>query len=83
MSGQHGGGLGALQGQQGAVFQALDGRLALQGLGDDGVVVVLAGAVDDDEQAVVVGTGGHQVVDHPALVVQQHGVALLAGLEAL
>ena len=38
-------------------------------------------AFDDDEQAVVVGTPGHQVVDDPALVVQQHRILLLAGLQ--
>jgi hypothetical protein len=66
------GGLRALDGDEGAVLQALDADLAGELGVDDGEVVVLAGAVDDDEQAVLgraVGgdrAAGHQVVDDPA-----------------
>ena len=85
-AGHHRDGLGALQGEQGAVVGAVERGLAAGGGGDEGEVVVLGAGVDDDVERA--GPGGvdraadHQVVDDAAVLVEQQRVAELAGLQA-
>ncbi|MDT4843046.1 hypothetical protein FQZ97_769640 [compost metagenome] len=74
---EHLGGLGPLQGQQGAgLEQRFDLALAGQVLAQMGQVLVLAGGVDHQEQLVLGQAGDHQVVEDAALGVGEQRVAL-------
>ena len=79
-------GFGALQRQQRAMVGAVERRLAGRGIGDAVEIGVLGAGVDDDVErpapAFGGGPGDHQVVMGAAGVVEQQGVANLAGLQA-
>ena len=70
-----------LDGDQGAVVQHGQLGVARQMLGPEGEVLVLVAGVDHDEQAIMVRLARHQIVDDPALGVQQQRILLLAGLQ--
>ena len=77
---QHGRGLGALQGQQRAIVLDVQIEPVRQAGGDMAEIDVLAAGVDHQEQPVITEIGDHQVVQDPAGLVGQQGVALPAGL---
>ena len=76
---------GSLQGQQRPLRRRQQDHAGGQARGDVGVVHLLARGVDDQEQPPVVLLGcrarHHQVVDDAAGIVEQLGIALLAGLQ--
>ena len=76
-----------LQRQQAAIVGAHEVGFALRRRFDQRPVLVLTAGIDDDvEIARRAGLGrarDHQIVKHAALVVEQHGVADLARLQAL
>ena len=81
MRGHDFGGLGPLDGDQGAVGQHGQFRIAGQIGLEEGEVGVLVAGVDDDIEAVVVGATGHQVVQDSTLGVQQQAVFLATGFQ--
>jgi predicted pyridoxine 5'-phosphate oxidase superfamily flavin-nucleotide-binding protein len=76
------GGGGALQGEQGAVFEVGEGADVGEGSGDVWQIDGAAGGIDYQEEALVAEIGDHEVVDDAASLVEQEGVALAAGLDA-
>ncbi len=65
----------ALQGQQGAVIEALDLTFAFERIAQIGFIGVLAGRVDDERKAIA-EVGDHQIVANAALLVGEERVAL-------
>ena len=83
----HGGGFRPLQRQQRAVIGAVERGAAQRGGGDTLEIGLLGAGIDDDVERPAPALGGrtrdHQVVMGAALVVEQQGVADLAGLQPL
>ncbi len=67
------GGPGALEREQGLLFHMVEHHLAGQALLELGDVAVLGRAVDDDVE-IVAAARGHQVVDDPAVIVEQQRI---------
>jgi hypothetical protein len=75
-------GAAALQGQEGVIFKALNLDLSSKLISDPFEIAVLATGIDHQIEAVIVGTPGHQVINDPALMVQEQAVAQLSRLQA-
>ncbi len=76
---EHVGRLGPLQGDQRSVIGPDQVCVAVCGRLQPGEVALLRAGVDDDvELARLLGAADHQIVDDPAVVIEQQGVAELA-----
>ena len=72
--------LGALQGQQRAVIEVVDGDVIGQRLAQRAEIVPLGRTIDDKVKRIRPARD-HQVIEHPAAFVEQQRIALLAKLE--
>jgi hypothetical protein len=75
---ERGKGLGTLERKQRAVFQMVERNFIRQVLAQVGDIVPLGRAVDHQQEMTVAAAGDHQVVKHPAMLIQQQRVPLLA-----